>query len=156
MRFYELSQAKGVNGEEQGPKVEPCGTPTDRGRGEEVVCEWETLNVRSVRYDEIQDKANSAMPRDDERGTTIITNLSSVLKDHDVWEKPLQFYPKHFLDENGRFLKREAFIPFSAGRRVCLGEQLARMELFLFFTTFLQHLAFEIPSDQPRPREDPI
>ncbi|XP_069593153.1 cytochrome P450 2D14-like isoform X2 [Ranitomeya imitator] len=90
------------------------------------------------------------------KGTTIITNLSSVLKDHDVWEKPLQFYPKHFLDENGRFLKREAFIPFSAGRRVCLGEQLARMELFLFFTTFLQHLAFEIPSDQPRPREDPI
>ncbi|XP_073442755.1 cytochrome P450 2D14-like isoform X3 [Dendrobates tinctorius] len=90
------------------------------------------------------------------KGTTIITNLSSVLKDHEVWEKPLQFYPKHFLDENGKFVKREAFIPFSAGRRVCLGEQLARMELFLFFTTFLQQLTFEIPNDQPRPREDPI
>ncbi|XP_073442756.1 cytochrome P450 2D15-like [Dendrobates tinctorius] len=90
------------------------------------------------------------------KGATIITNLSSVLKDHEVWEKPLQFYPKHFLDENGKFLKQEAFIPFSAGRRVCLGEQFARMELFLFFTTFLQQLAFEIPNDQPRPREDPI
>ncbi|XP_069593146.1 cytochrome P450 2D15-like isoform X1 [Ranitomeya imitator] len=90
------------------------------------------------------------------KGTTIITNLSSVLKDHEVWEKPFQFYPKHFLDENGKFVKRDAFIPFSAGRRVCLGEQLARMELFLFFTTFLQQLTFEIPSDQPRPREDPI
>ncbi|XP_077133715.1 cytochrome P450 2D14-like [Ranitomeya variabilis] len=90
------------------------------------------------------------------KGTTIIPNLSSVLKDHEVWEKPLQFYPKHFLDENGKFVKREAFIPFSAGRRVCLGEQLARMEFFLFFTTFLQQLTFEIPNDQPRPREDPI
>ncbi|XP_040263277.1 cytochrome P450 2D14-like [Bufo bufo] len=90
------------------------------------------------------------------KGTTVITNLSSVLKDQQVWEKPLQFYPKHFLDENGKFVKREAFIPFSAGRRACLGEQLARMELFLFFTTILQQLTFEIPSDQPRPREDPI
>ncbi|KAG9466204.1 hypothetical protein GDO78_017044 [Eleutherodactylus coqui] len=89
-------------------------------------------------------------------GTTVITNLSSVLKDQELWEKPFQFYPKHFLDENGKFVKREAFIPFSAGRRACLGEQLARMELFLFFTTFLQQLTFEIPSDQPRPREDPF
>ncbi|XP_069823411.1 cytochrome P450 2D15-like [Dendropsophus ebraccatus] len=90
------------------------------------------------------------------KGTTIITNLSSVLKDQQVWEKPFQFYPKHFLDENGKFVKREAFIPFSAGRRSCLGEQLARMELFLFFTTLLQQLTFEIPNDQPRPREDPF
>ncbi|KAM4022750.1 cytochrome P450 2D14-like [Anomaloglossus baeobatrachus] len=90
------------------------------------------------------------------KGTTIITNLSSVLKDYEVWEKPLQFYPQHFLDENGKFEKREAFIPFSAGKRACLGEQLARMELFLFFTTFLQQLTFEIPSDQPRPTEDPF
>ncbi|XP_073442750.1 cytochrome P450 2D17-like [Dendrobates tinctorius] len=90
------------------------------------------------------------------KGTNIITNLSSVLKDHQIWEKPLQFYPKHFLDENEKFVKREAFIPFSAGRRACLGEQLARMELFLFFTTFLQQLTFEIPNDQPHPREDPM
>ncbi|XP_073442752.1 cytochrome P450 2D14-like isoform X2 [Dendrobates tinctorius] len=90
-----------------------------------------------------------------EKGTNIITNLSSVLKDPQIWEKPLQFYPKHFLDENGKFVKREAFIPFSIGRRACVGEQLARMELFLFFTTFLQQLTFEIPNDQPRPREDP-
>lgn len=49
------------------------------------------------------------------KGTTIITNLSSVLKDEQVWEKPYQFYPKHFLDEDGKFVKKEAFIPFSAG-----------------------------------------
>ncbi|XP_075038962.1 cytochrome P450 2D15-like [Mixophyes fleayi] len=90
------------------------------------------------------------------KGTTIITNLSSVLKDKQAWEKPLQFYPNHFLDENGKFVKREAFMPFSAGRRVCVGEQLARMELFLFFTTLLQQFSFEIPRDQPRPREDPL
>uniref|UniRef100_A0A452HFY1 Cytochrome P450 family 2 subfamily D member 6 n=1 Tax=Gopherus agassizii TaxID=38772 RepID=A0A452HFY1_9SAUR len=79
------------------------------------------------------------------KGTTVITNLSSVLKDETVWEKLHQFYPEHFLDADGHFVKREAFLPFSAGRRVCLGEQLARMELFLFFTSLLQHFTFRLP-----------
>jgi cytochrome P450 len=49
------------------------------------------------------------------QGTTLICNLSSVLKDETVWEKPLRFYPEHFLDAQGHFVKPEAFMPFSAG-----------------------------------------
>ncbi|KAH0505480.1 Cytochrome P450 2D10 [Microtus ochrogaster] len=75
-------------------------------------------------------------------GTTLITNLSSVLKDETVWEKPLHFHPEHFLDAQGRFVKHEAFIPFSAGHGACLGEPRARMELFLFFTCLLQRFSF--------------
>ncbi|XP_068827246.1 cytochrome P450 2D14-like isoform X3 [Capricornis sumatraensis] len=85
------------------------------------------------------------------KGTTLITNLSSVLKDETLWEKPFRFHPEHFLDAQGRFVKQEAFIPFSAGRRACLGEPLARMELFLFFTSLLQHFSFSVPAGQPRP-----
>lgn len=50
------------------------------------------------------------------QGTAVITNLSSVLKDETVWEKPHEFYPEHFLDANGQFVKPEAFLPFSAGK----------------------------------------
>ncbi|NXC43053.1 CP2DH protein, partial [Penelope pileata] len=88
------------------------------------------------------------------KGTTVITNLNSVLKDETVWKKPNEFYPEHFLDENGQFVRPEAFLPFSAGRRACPGEQLARMELFLFFTTLMQKFTFVLPEGQPRPRED--
>uniref|UniRef100_A0A0P6J9C2 Cytochrome P450 n=1 Tax=Heterocephalus glaber TaxID=10181 RepID=A0A0P6J9C2_HETGA len=87
------------------------------------------------------------------KGTTIITNLSSVLKDETVWEKPFRFHPEHFLDTEGRFVKFEAFMPFSAGRRACLGEPLARMELFLFFTCLLQCFSFSVPEGQPQPSD---
>ncbi|XP_011800503.1 PREDICTED: cytochrome P450 2D17-like isoform X2 [Colobus angolensis palliatus] len=85
------------------------------------------------------------------KGTTLFTNLSSVLKDEAVWEKPFCFHPEHFLDAQGHFVKPEAFLPFSAGRRACLGEPLAHMELFLFFTCLLQRFSFSVPAGQPRP-----
>ncbi|XP_061495315.1 cytochrome P450 2D14-like isoform X2 [Rhineura floridana] len=86
--------------------------------------------------------------------TIVFSHFSSVLKDETMWEKPQEFYPEHFLDANGKFVKREAFLPFSAGRHACPGEQLAKMELFLFFTSLLQHFTFCIPENYPRPKEE--
>ncbi|XP_051470569.1 cytochrome P450 2K1-like isoform X1 [Apus apus] len=79
------------------------------------------------------------------KGTYIIPLLTSVLKDKSQWEKPDMFYPEHFLDANGKFVKKDAFMPFSAGRRICAGETLAKMELFLFFTSLLQRFTFHPP-----------
>ncbi|KAI2649500.1 Cytochrome P450 2A9 [Labeo rohita] len=68
--------------------------------------------------------------------------LKSILQDKKEYSTPYEFNPAHFLDENGTFLKKESFIPFSIGKRMCPGEQLARMELFLFFTSLMQHFTF--------------
>ncbi|XP_036864658.1 cytochrome P450 2W1 isoform X3 [Manis javanica] len=72
------------------------------------------------------------------KGTPVVPLLSSVLLDKTQWETPHQFNPGHFLDAEGRFVRRAAFLPFSAGRRVCIGEALARSELFLLFAGLLQ------------------
>ncbi|XP_038582467.1 cytochrome P450 2K1-like [Micropterus salmoides] len=79
------------------------------------------------------------------KGTTVYPLLTSVLYDESEWESPHTFYPAHFLDKDGKFVKRDAFMPFSAGRRICLGESLGRMELFIFFTTLLQNFRFTPP-----------
>uniref|UniRef100_UPI00398F8A07 cytochrome P450 2K1-like n=1 Tax=Pristiophorus japonicus TaxID=55135 RepID=UPI00398F8A07 len=79
------------------------------------------------------------------KDTQVIPLLASVLYDKTQWEKPNYFNPSHFLDAEGKFVKRDAFIPFSIGRRACAGENLAKMELFLFFTTLIQKFKFQVP-----------
>lgn len=49
------------------------------------------------------------------QGTSVMPNLTSVLFDKNEWETPDTFNPQHFLDAEGKFVRREAFLPFSAG-----------------------------------------
>uniref|UniRef100_A0A8C0UED2 Cytochrome P450 2J2-like n=1 Tax=Cyanistes caeruleus TaxID=156563 RepID=A0A8C0UED2_CYACU len=79
------------------------------------------------------------------KGTTLMTSLTSIMFDKNVWETPDTFNPEHFL-ENGQYRRREAFLPFSAGKRACPGEQLARTELFIFFVALLQKFTFQAPA----------
>ncbi|XP_040002079.1 cytochrome P450 2U1 [Xiphias gladius] len=85
------------------------------------------------------------------KGTVILPNLWSVHRDPTLWDDPDSFNPARFLDDNGELLRKECFIPFGIGRRVCMGEQLAKMELFLTVTSLLQAFKFRLPEGLPPP-----
>ncbi|XP_053711484.1 cytochrome P450 2U1 isoform X2 [Synchiropus splendidus] len=79
------------------------------------------------------------------QGTVVLPNLWSVHRDPTVWEEPDSFNPTRFLDAEGKLIRKESFIPFGIGRRVCMGEQLAKMELFLMVTNLLQSFRLRLP-----------
>ncbi|XP_066475311.1 cytochrome P450 2J2-like [Tiliqua scincoides] len=90
------------------------------------------------------------------KGTMIIPDLHSVLLDPKEWETPDEFNPHHFLDKDGHFVEKEAFLPFGAGLRACVGEQLARIETFTFFTSLLRVFTFRPPEGVKEFKQDPV
>ncbi|XP_071787863.1 cytochrome P450 2J4-like [Asterias amurensis] len=79
------------------------------------------------------------------KGTMLIANLWAVSRDPSIWSDPERFNPERFLDKAGSLKPREEHLPFSTGRRVCLGEQLAKMELFIFFSHLMHQFSFKKP-----------
>ncbi|XP_056127135.1 cytochrome P450 2M1-like [Rhinichthys klamathensis goyatoka] len=77
------------------------------------------------------------------KGNGLVPPLSSVRIDPKWWKNPDCFDLENFLNEEGQFKKNDAFVAFGMGKRVCLAEALARTELFLFFTSLLQHFTFK-------------
>ncbi|KAM3834582.1 cytochrome P450 2J2-like [Vipera latastei] len=90
------------------------------------------------------------------KGTIILPDLRSVLLDPEQWETPEEFNPNHFLDKDGKFIKREEFLSFGIGERICLGEQLARIEIFTFLTRLLRAFSFRLPEGVKQLNEAPI
>ncbi|XP_072014714.1 cytochrome P450 2J4-like [Amphiura filiformis] len=85
------------------------------------------------------------------KGSIILPNLWAIHHDPDVWANPDEFNPERFLDENGVLQEKEELIPFTIGRRNCVGEHLAKMELYIFFTHLLHQFTFRYPDDSPSP-----
>ncbi|XP_033624596.1 cytochrome P450 2J6-like [Asterias rubens] len=92
-------------------------------------------------------KDTSLLGYDIPKGTMLFANLWAVSRDSSIWSDPDRFNPERFLDEAGFLKPREEHLPFSTGRRVCLGERLAKMELFIFFSHFLHQFTFKKPKD---------
>ena len=71
-----------------------------------------------------------------------MSNLWAVHNDPNLWRDPETFNPERFLDQQGNFINSNHVIPFSIGPRHCLGEQLAKMEVFIFLVGMVQKFEF--------------
>ncbi|XP_071793340.1 cytochrome P450 2J4-like [Asterias amurensis] len=83
-----------------------------------------------------------SIPKD----TVVLANLMSVCKDESLWEKPDVFDPGRFI-KDGKMVQPDDLVVFGAGRRVCLGEGLARMELFITLSNLLHQFTFKKPEE---------
>ncbi|GFR01963.1 cytochrome P450 2J6 [Trichonephila clavata] len=73
----------------------------------------------------------------------IVSNLYSINLDPKLYPNPKKFDPERFLNAEGKRIKHEGPFPFGLGKRACIGESLAQMEVFLVISCLLQ--SFSIP-----------
>lgn len=85
------------------------------------------------------------------KDTVVFVNQWSVNHDPVKWPSPEEFNPLRFLDENG-FLNKDltsSVMIFSLGKRRCIGEELSKVQLFLFIAIFVHQCNFSA-----NPKED--
>ncbi|XP_064648389.1 cytochrome P450 2J4-like [Lineus longissimus] len=86
------------------------------------------------------------------KASRVGANVYAIHHDPKIWQDPDHFNPDNFLDSNGKLKNQDKLIPFLIGRRSCIGEALARMELFMFFTGWLQRFTISCPKGQTIPK----
>ncbi|PAV87621.1 hypothetical protein WR25_06819 [Diploscapter pachys] len=84
------------------------------------------------------------------KGQAVTAQISMVMSDEKYFEEPNKFNPDRYM--SGDKLENQT-IPFGIGKRACLGESLARAELYLILGNLIQRYEFEavdgVPSEQP-------
>ncbi|VDO84162.1 unnamed protein product [Haemonchus placei] len=74
--------------------------------------------------------------------TLVLGQIYNVMANSPVYPAPEKFSPERFLMDDGVTPNKEAieqFCPFSIGKRMCVGEGMAKMELFIGLITILQN-----------------
>lgn len=64
------------------------------------------------------------------KGTTVFLNNHSLHMSPELWTNPEHFCPERFINAEGRLEKPEFFIPFSGGKRSCMGYKLVQLISF--------------------------
>ncbi|PAA93189.1 hypothetical protein BOX15_Mlig029183g1 [Macrostomum lignano] len=80
----------------------------------------------------------------------VLFNIFNVHNSVDHFPQPECFRPERHLDQEGRYSPDEHLVTFGIGKRACLGESLARMELFLFLTNLVQRFTFRLDPEETR------
>ncbi|XP_022082207.1 cytochrome P450 2J6-like [Acanthaster planci] len=117
---------------------------------EAVICEIQRIStIVPLAVPHISSEDTTLFGYDIPKGTVVLSNLWHSHYDPTIWKEPEAFRPERFLDDNQKVITCEELTPFGMGRRICLGEHLARMELFIFFTLLLHEFTFKNPPDAP-------
>lgn len=92
--------------------------------------------------------------------TIVIANQWTVNNDHALYPEPSKFDPKRFVDKNGKKIKTEGPHPFGIGKRSCIGESLAQMEVLIFIAAILQNFTLystdKVGYTRVIPRQKPV
>ncbi|XP_013400664.1 steroid 17-alpha-hydroxylase/17,20 lyase [Lingula anatina] len=80
------------------------------------------------------------------KGTIVTPNIWGIHHDPANWDSPEEFRPERFLDEHGNIhVDSKIWLPFSSGKRKCLGEALARSDIMMIMALFFRDFKVSFP-----------
>ena len=82
-------------------------------------------------------------------GAQVVMSQWHLHRQNRLWERPDDFDPTRWETDNGRACAREAYMPFSAGRRVCPGAGFAMIEGVMMLAHILRDLRVELGEAPP-------
>lgn len=82
------------------------------------------------------------------KGSQMVLSPWHLHRHERLWDNPDGFDPGRWQTENGKQCQRDAFIPFSAGARVCTGAGFAMVEGPLLLSTILRRFRVEPVADR--------
>jgi cytochrome P450 len=85
-------------------------------------------------------------------GSTILISPYITHRHPDFWENPEAFDPDRFLPERAQGRPRHAYFPFGGGPRLCMGVDMAMMEMLLILVMVVQRYRVHLVSCH---REEP-
>jgi cytochrome P450 len=83
------------------------------------------------------------------KGQVVLVNIAGMHRRADVFPRPNDFDPDRFAPEREKALPPQAYMPFGAGGRICIGNHFALMEGHLILATLARKLRFELQSTRP-------
>jgi cytochrome P450 len=83
------------------------------------------------------------------KGAQIIVSPWHLHRHERLWDNPDGFDPDRFATPNGKECLRSAYVPFSAGARVCPGAGFAMVEGPLLLAMLVRAYRFDIVPDRP-------
>ncbi|XP_027178873.1 cytochrome P450 71A1-like [Coffea eugenioides] len=85
---------------------------------------------------------------DIQKGTRVIVNVWSIVRDPELWEKPEVFCPDRFMGKDIDFKGQDCkFLPFGAGRRMCPGYSLGLKVIQSSLANLLHGYRWKLPND---------
>jgi cytochrome P450 len=91
-----------------------------------------------------------------ERGAVIFINIIGMHRRPDIYTDPERFDPERWSPEREKLLPKQAYVPFSGGPRVCIGNHFAMLEAQLILATWLRRLRFELLDPEQRVEFDAL
>jgi cytochrome P450 len=82
-------------------------------------------------------------------GTTVLIPIHHIHHDERWWPEPEVFDPTRFFGDAAKNRPRSAYLPFGGGRRICIGQSFALMEMVLMTSIMSQRFTFDLVHDHP-------